>query len=78
VPEAFDLVESEPDEEEKGEHVRRHQHVEDQQVVIRKCACAHLPSFREAFLKRLSVLEFVSFGCLINASVLLLNSLDFA
>jgi hypothetical protein len=39
LPKAFDLVDGEPDEEEEGEHVRRHEHVEDQLIVVRQCAC---------------------------------------
>jgi hypothetical protein len=39
LPKAFDLVDGEPDEEEEGEHVRRHEHVEDQLIVVRQRAC---------------------------------------
>jgi hypothetical protein len=47
LPKAFDLVDGEPDEEEEGEHVRPHEHVEDQLIVVRQCACPQFPTIKK-------------------------------
>ncbi len=53
MPKAFDLVDGEPDEEEEGEHVRRHEHVEDQLIVVRQRACPHFPTLKEKIVLKM-------------------------